>query len=72
MKNKDILVFLLCLLILLFVLNYVFKFSGIGNKTFEGFEVDPPQKGWWEDCTDLTKLIFFAKSVIAIAESSNQ
>ena len=38
MNNKDISVFLLCLLILLFVLNYVFKFSGIGNKTFEGFQ----------------------------------
>jgi hypothetical protein len=50
MKNKDILVFLLCLLILLFVLNYVFKFSGIGNKTFEGFEEKL-------DCTELTKLI---------------
>ena len=40
MNNKDISVFLLCLLILLFVLNYVFKFSGIGNKTFESFETD--------------------------------
>ena len=64
-KENHILVFLILLIILLFILNYVFKFSGINNKNFEYFE---PKN----DLSNYNNVEYFYTDMASINYNSNK